>query len=47
MGIGMVFAVPREQAEEVVKAAVKSGESAYIMGRVAEGSGVKLLRRGK
>ncbi len=47
MGIGMVFAVPREQAEEVVKAAVKSGESAYIMGRVAEGSGVKLLHRGK
>ena len=43
MGIGMVLAVPAEQAESVKEAAVKLGESAYIMGRVAEGGGVKLL----
>lgn len=44
MGIGMVFAVPADQAEEVVSYAVKSGESAYIMGKVIAGKGVKLVR---
>ena len=44
MGIGMVFAVPADQAEEVVSYAVKSGESAYIMGKVTAGKGVKLVR---
>ena len=46
MGIGMVFAVGAEEAEEVKEYAIKSGESAYIIGRVAEGSGVKLARGG-
>lgn len=44
MGIGMVFAVPAEIAEEVVDLAFRSGETAYIIGKVADGSGVKLLR---
>ena len=47
MGIGMVFAVSAEEAENVVKTAIAEGESAYIIGRVTEGSGVKLLREGK
>ena len=46
MGIGMVFAVGADEAEEVKEYAIKSGESAYIIGRVAEGSGVKLARGG-
>ena len=46
MGIGMVFAVGADEAEEVKEYAIKSGESAYIIGRVAEGGGVKLSRGG-
>lgn len=42
----MVFAVGADEAEEVKEYAIKSGESAYIIGRVAEGGGVKLSRGG-
>lgn len=37
MGIGMVLAVSREIAEDVVEAAGKLGEKAYVIGEVREG----------
>ncbi|OQB16084.1 MAG: Phosphoribosylformylglycinamidine cyclo-ligase [Firmicutes bacterium ADurb.Bin193] len=37
MGIGMVFAVPKEQAEEIVSHLKDIGEKAYIIGEVIEG----------
>lgn len=37
MGLGMVFAVDKEDAEKAVKAAEESGERAYIVGRIEDG----------
>lgn len=38
MGVGMVIAVPAEEAEEAVRVAQELGEQAFVIGRVAEGS---------
>lgn len=38
MGVGMVIAVPAEDAEEAVRVAQDLGEQAFVIGRVAEGS---------
>jgi phosphoribosylformylglycinamidine cyclo-ligase len=37
MGVGMVIAVPAEDAEEAVRVAQELGEQAFVIGRVAEG----------
>ncbi len=37
MGIGMILAVPRKQAEAVMKKAVKLGEKAYLIGEIVKG----------
>jgi phosphoribosylformylglycinamidine cyclo-ligase len=37
MGVGMVIAVPAEDAEEAVRVAQDLGEQAFVIGRVAEG----------
>ncbi len=42
MGIGMVLAVDKAVAQDVVNAAQASGEQAYIIGEVTEGEGVEL-----
>jgi phosphoribosylformylglycinamidine cyclo-ligase len=46
MGLGMVLAVPKKQAEAVMKKAVKLGEKAYLIGEIAKGKqGVKYEER--
>jgi phosphoribosylformylglycinamidine cyclo-ligase len=40
MGIGMVLAVPGDEALEVLKLLEKQGEKAYFIGRVKKGSGI-------
>ncbi|WP_257350731.1 phosphoribosylformylglycinamidine cyclo-ligase [Pseudalkalibacillus decolorationis] len=40
MGIGMVLAVKNEQATEIIRSLEKSGEKAYLIGRVKEGEGI-------
>jgi phosphoribosylformylglycinamidine cyclo-ligase len=42
MGIGMVFAVKKDQAMEIALAARELGEEAFVIGSVAEGEGVQL-----
>jgi phosphoribosylformylglycinamidine cyclo-ligase len=42
MGIGMVAAVAPEDAEKAVKVLEENGEKAYIIGSVAEGSGIEI-----
>jgi phosphoribosylformylglycinamidine cyclo-ligase len=42
MGIGMVAAVAPEDAEKAVKILEENGEKAYIIGSVAEGSGIEI-----
>ncbi len=37
MGIGMVLAVPKKQAQAIVKKAAKLGEKAYLIGEIAKG----------
>ncbi|MRG28460.1 phosphoribosylformylglycinamidine cyclo-ligase [Laceyella tengchongensis] len=37
MGVGMVIAVPAEEAKEAVRVAQELGERAFVIGRVAEG----------
>jgi phosphoribosylformylglycinamidine cyclo-ligase len=37
MGIGMVLAVPKQQADKIVKKAAKLGEKAFLIGEVAKG----------
>lgn len=37
MGLGMILAVPKKQAEAVIKKAVKLGEKAYLVGEVVKG----------
>jgi phosphoribosylformylglycinamidine cyclo-ligase len=44
MGIGMVLAVPRDTAGEVVRAAQDLGEKAYIIGSVTDKEGFVLCR---
>lgn len=44
MGIGMVLAVDKDIAEQVVVAANELGEKAFIIGHTTEGSGVELCR---
>lgn len=39
MGIGMVVIVPADQAEEALSVLREMGETAYLIGRIAEGSG--------
>jgi phosphoribosylformylglycinamidine cyclo-ligase len=42
MGLGMVLAVPKKQAEAVMKKAEKLGEKAYLIGEITKGkTGVK------
>ena len=43
MGIGMVIAVDKKDAEKLVKEAEKLGEKAYILGEVIKGEGVTLV----
>ncbi|MGI6161704.1 MAG: phosphoribosylformylglycinamidine cyclo-ligase [Christensenellales bacterium] len=43
MGIGMVLAVPQEQAKEALSAASRAGEKAFIIGEAIEGEGVLLV----
>jgi phosphoribosylformylglycinamidine cyclo-ligase len=44
MGIGMIAAVPKEEAEKAVKVLEGMGEKAYIIGTVEEGAnGVELI----
>jgi phosphoribosylformylglycinamidine cyclo-ligase len=44
MGLGMVLAVPKKQAEAVVKKAEKLGDKAYLIGEIAKGKqGVKYI----
>ena len=38
MGIGMVIALPQEQAEEAVRILIEKGETAQIIGKVIEGN---------
>ncbi|MBQ7227808.1 MAG: phosphoribosylformylglycinamidine cyclo-ligase [Clostridia bacterium] len=45
MGIGLVLAVRPEIAEAVKAEAIALGEKAYIIGKVTDNDGVKLLRR--
>src|SRR5512143_219291 len=40
MGIGMVLAVPKKQAEAVVKKAEKLGEKAFVIGEIVKGKQV-------
>lgn len=43
MGIGMVFALPKSQAEDVVEYLKSFGEKAYVIGKVLEGkNGVEI-----
>ncbi len=45
MGIGMIAAVPKEQAQAAVDSLVQSGEKAYIIGQVTNGeTGVTLCK---
>jgi phosphoribosylformylglycinamidine cyclo-ligase len=37
MGLGMVLAVPKKQAEAVMKKAAKLGEKAYLIGEIVKG----------
>ena len=37
MGIGLVLAVPKKQAEAVMKKATKLGEKAYHIGEIVKG----------
>ena len=40
MGLGMVLAVPKKQAEAVMKKAAKLGEKAYLIGEIVKGKQV-------
>ncbi len=40
MGIGMILAVPKKQAEALVKKAAKLGEKAYLIGEIGRGKQV-------
>jgi phosphoribosylformylglycinamidine cyclo-ligase len=40
MGIGMILAVPKKQAEAVMKKATKLGEKAYLIGEIVKGKQV-------
>lgn len=42
-GVGFVLAVSPEDVEGVLASAEASGEQAYVIGRVSEGSGVQFL----
>jgi phosphoribosylformylglycinamidine cyclo-ligase len=47
MGLGMVLAVPKKQAEAIVKKAAKLGEKAYVVGEIVKGKqGVKYIEGG-
>ena len=37
MGVGMMFAVPADQAERAVSAIEECGETAYVVGEIVEG----------
>ena len=44
MGIGMILAIPADQAEKAMKALEAAGETAYVIGKVVAGSaGVELV----
>jgi phosphoribosylformylglycinamidine cyclo-ligase len=42
MGIGMVAAVAKEDAEKAVKVLEENGEKAYIIGSVESGDGIQI-----
>ncbi|GAE36251.1 phosphoribosylformylglycinamidine cyclo-ligase [Halalkalibacter akibai] len=42
MGIGMVVVVPEAEKEDVLRVLKEHGESAYVIGRVQEGTGVTI-----
>ncbi|QHA90279.1 phosphoribosylformylglycinamidine cyclo-ligase [Bacillus sp. N1-1] len=41
MGVGMVLAVPEDEAVNVIKALEQDGERAYMIGRVVKGEGIE------
>ncbi|MCA0992772.1 phosphoribosylformylglycinamidine cyclo-ligase [Pseudalkalibacillus hwajinpoensis] len=41
MGVGMVLAVPEDEAVNVIKALEQDGERAYMIGRVVKGAGIE------
>ncbi|WP_273835994.1 phosphoribosylformylglycinamidine cyclo-ligase [Guptibacillus sedimenti] len=41
MGVGMVLAVPEDEAVNVIKALEQGGERAYMIGRVVKGEGIE------
>ena len=43
MGIGMVMAVPAEEAQAVAEEIEKSGEKAYILGEIVPGNGIEIV----
>ena len=44
MGIGMIMAVPAEQADAAMAALAEAGEKAYVIGKVVAGAdGVELV----
>ncbi len=42
MGIGMVVVVPEEESQDVLRLLKEQGESAHVIGRVEEGTGVAI-----
>ena len=45
MGLGMILAIPKDQAEQALTALTQAGETAYAVGRVIAGdAGVELER---
>ncbi|MBR1736038.1 MAG: phosphoribosylformylglycinamidine cyclo-ligase, partial [Firmicutes bacterium] len=42
MGIGMVIAVDKNDADKAVKSLEESGEKAYVIGNVTEGEGIEI-----
>ncbi|MEM3030477.1 MAG: phosphoribosylformylglycinamidine cyclo-ligase [Candidatus Micrarchaeia archaeon] len=47
MGVGMVAVVPKNEAEEAVRACKKSGVRASVIGSVARGREIILVKKGK
>lgn len=46
MGIGMILAVPAAQAQEIVQYLAGQNEAAYVIGKVAKGTGNVIIRGG-
>ena len=44
MGVGLMCVVPADQADEAVRVLTDAGETAYIVGEIAEGDGSVILK---